>query len=385
MFGKFSLCDRLSHHLMPVSGNISHCGLLARHVVGALLASSLLAATVSAGISLPQYTLTDLGTLPGTTTSVANALNDGGEVVGWSGFQGGSSTAFLYSGGAMQNLGSGLNGSSEATGINATGQVVGHSTQEQAFVYAGASLQILPGLSGRALGINNRGQIVGGYMPPDTNWHAFLYSDGTLHDLGVAGASDTVATAINSSGEVVGYTDGVGGNSQAFVYQAGTIRPVGTPGGGLPYSHAWAVNDSGQIVGDSTNAAGQSHAFLYDSGTMQDLGALGPFASVAIGINNSGEVVGSSGGKGFLYISGTMYDLNELTVDDPGYLITSAAAINASGQIAADAITPSGQEHAVLLSPTAIPLPPAAWAALSAVPLLLSRRFRHAFAGFTRH
>ena len=68
-----------------------------------------------------------------------------------------------------------------------------------------------------------------------------------------------------------------------------------------------------------------------------------------------------------------MYDLNGLLLNAAGYVVEAAEAINASGQIAATAYTPTGEVHAVLLTPTvsAVPLPSAAWASLTALPLML--------------
>jgi len=69
---------------------------------------------------------------------------------------------------------------------------------------------------------------------------------------------------------------------------------------------------------------GSYHAFLYSNRAMQDLGTLSNFGnnSMATGINNQGQVVGSSSGHGFLYVNHTMQDLG------PGY----ARSINAMGR-----------------------------------------------------
>ena len=47
----------------------------------------------------------DLGTLPGGTGSDATAINNNGQIVGWSGVGGGGFHAFLYQNGLMQDLG----------------------------------------------------------------------------------------------------------------------------------------------------------------------------------------------------------------------------------------------------------------------------------------
>jgi probable HAF family extracellular repeat protein len=71
--------------------------------------------------------VTDLGRLPGGDFSVANGINDPGQVVGLSSAAaGGQPHAFLWEKGAMLDLGvfPGDSGSS-AAGINNRGQVVG--------------------------------------------------------------------------------------------------------------------------------------------------------------------------------------------------------------------------------------------------------------------
>jgi hypothetical protein len=83
-----------------------------------------------------------------------------------------------------------------------------------------------------------------------------------------------------------------------------------------------------------------------------------------------------------------MYDLNDLLTDSAGYHVDGAAGINNAGQIIAYATDASGANRAVLLTPTtSIPLPPASWAALTALPLVLIFRRRspaRAFAGARR-
>lgn len=71
------------------------------------------------------------------------------------------------------------------------------------------------------------------------------------------------------------------------------------------------------------------------------------------------------------YYDGNMHSSKSLTTNVGGYTIDNGIAINSTGQIVADAITPSGVEHAVLLTPTAAPLPSEAWAALGAIPMML--------------
>ena len=106
-----------------------------------------------------QYNITDLGTLPGSTSSYAEGINASGEVVGyaWYGVGLGSyEHAFLYSNGTMQDLNTLLGGSySSASGINASGQVVGFaktSTGGDAFLYSNGTMTDLGTLASPTTG-----------------------------------------------------------------------------------------------------------------------------------------------------------------------------------------------------------------------------------------
>jgi probable HAF family extracellular repeat protein len=113
-------------------------------------------------------TLRDLGTLPGTPESAALALNDRGQVVGFSG------RAFLWDNGQMRDLGTLGGRQSAATAINEAGQAVGVSQDgngaARAFVWAGGRLidlnTLLPSGSPWVLewaaAINRDGRIAGG-------------------------------------------------------------------------------------------------------------------------------------------------------------------------------------------------------------------------------
>src|SRR5262245_47152693 len=72
------------------------------------------------------YVINDLGTLGG-DSSEASAINNAGQVVGWSTNASGATRGFLYAGGATTDLGTLPGGTdSFATGINDLGQVVGY-------------------------------------------------------------------------------------------------------------------------------------------------------------------------------------------------------------------------------------------------------------------
>ena len=87
---------------------------------------ALLVLSTAASLCAAQtYTVTDLGTLPGGNSSGAKAINLGGEVTGWAYSNSTTANVFLYSNGAMQDLGSLGGDYSIARAINDRGQIVG--------------------------------------------------------------------------------------------------------------------------------------------------------------------------------------------------------------------------------------------------------------------
>jgi probable HAF family extracellular repeat protein len=99
---------------------------------------------------------------------------------------------------------------------------------------------------------------------------------------------------------VVGFAEPASGYSHAFLWTpAGGRQALGTPGGNR--SAANGINNAGQVVGSSEYFIGcehcfvPSHAFLWTSGGgMIDLGTLGGTESYASAINDDGVVVGAS-------------------------------------------------------------------------------------------
>jgi probable HAF family extracellular repeat protein len=83
-----------------------------------------LASASQAHASTPAYTYIDLGTLGG-NKSVPNAVNNAGQVAGWSETAGGQIHATVWNATMATDLGTlGGTGNSGAVGLNNTGQVV---------------------------------------------------------------------------------------------------------------------------------------------------------------------------------------------------------------------------------------------------------------------
>lgn len=306
------------------------------------------------------YSVIDLGTLGGATTK-AMGINDDGQIVGAS-QSGAQLFAFLWDDSTLTNLGD-LGGlGSWAYDINAAGKVVGGSPlgsgDYHAFLWDGAmqDLGTLGGPNSYAFAINSAGQAVGyACCTADTYLsHAVLWGSSGIVDLGdldLAWPAISAAYGINDAGQVVGGSYDEFANFHAFLWQNGGMQDLGTLGG--DYSEAEAINENGQVVGVSRLANSTPHAFLWD-GAMQDLGALTWDQSIAYDINDREQVVGvlqtGPNSHAFVWANGQMRDLNDLIPLDSGWVLNEARAINERGQIVGFG-TFGGQTRAFLLEP----------------------------------
>ncbi len=217
----------------------------------------------------------------------------------------------------MQDLGTLGGNSSAAWGINNTGQVVGQadlsSTSTHAFLWtASEGMKDLGSLGGNfsaAYGINEAGDIVGfSYLPDNITVHAFLYTEvAGMQDLGDFNGDGSIANAINASGQIVGF-------GYLRPYQEGLIAAL------------WTSTHKMQSLGTATE-------------------------SDALGINDSGQIVGYYGAGAFLWTSANhLQDLNTLIPPNSGWRLVGAAAINRSGQIAVSGFVGT-KAHGALLTP----------------------------------
>jgi len=318
--------------------------------------------------SAVDWTITNLGTLGGPTSGVSG-INNRGQVVGGADIDNVYSHAFLYDGTSMHDLYTLVGGMySWANSINVRGQVVGVSqtnTQDNhAFLYDGTSMRDLLTLGGRysqATSINASGQVVGSSMLGDGyTWHAFLYDGSNMRELGL-NSPQSAAFSINTGGQIVGsYWDASWTFLHAYLLDSQTLRVLDMLGGGKG-NYALGINDSGQVVGAS-EISGDSvpvHPFLFDGTTMHDLQTLGGSFGEATGINARGQVVGWSKISGdaadhaFLYEGGVKRDINtfpEVVADGWQGSTRFGPFINDSGQIAGTEFR-GGLDRAFLLHP----------------------------------
>jgi probable HAF family extracellular repeat protein len=161
---------------------------------------------------------------------------------------------------------------------------------------------IVPGLTGAtAAAINNRGDIVG-YGAASSGTVGFLESKGAFTLLSFPGSASTVANGINDAGDIVGgYTDTAAGR-HGFLYSEGAWTTIDAPAPELPNTTTLrAINNLGQIAGatqsgDPSHGLRSGNAFIYHAGTFSIIQA-GVLDGISLtGLNDSGEYVGSYGG-----------------------------------------------------------------------------------------
>jgi probable HAF family extracellular repeat protein len=285
----------------------------------------------------------DLGTVPGGTGSLATAVNNLGQVVGFSdngisdpfSMVGGFATqtrAFLRQNGVMKDLGT-LGGSdSLASNLNELGQIAGIS-----YTDSNAS--------------------------PSCFWalttHPFFWENGKMTDVGSLGGTCGAVNWMNNLGQVVGFSNVAGDQSNhAFLWdKEHGLKDLGTLPGGS-FSGANWINDAGEIAGASDVSNG-GHAVLWKNGAIIDLGLLpGDCNSEALAINSQGQIVGNSSpdcivdGNVVLWEKGSAaVNINTLVTPASDVTAVYALEINDRGEIAAHGFTSTGDQRGVLLLP----------------------------------
>ena len=365
-----------------------------------------------------HYALIDLQTFPDGGFNQATFLGDGRLAIGIGSTSDNVQHAVLWPFGFIVDISApGLGGpNSGAIGINEWGRVDGIAESSDPdpnnenfcayftglkclpFVWQQGVMKALPLLGGNNGGvgpINRHGEVIGyaetgkrdpdcrpGVSPTGTGPQVLDYEavvwgpkPGQMRRLRqLPGDTVSMALWINDNGQAVGIS-GTCANTVIPPFAAGphavlwekdgSVHELRSLGGTVDPSLlavgnvGLAINNLGQVVGASALPGNTvNHAFLWsrERGT-QDLGTIQDDAtSGAQGINDRGEIVGSSGAsvlnsRALVWRNGTMTDLNTLVPSDAPLYLLDADAINDRGEIAGFGATSTGELHAFVAIP----------------------------------
>ncbi|HVQ92759.1 MAG TPA: hypothetical protein VMU51_17125 [Mycobacteriales bacterium] len=226
------------------------------------------------------------------SAGAATDVNEQGDVVGAVQVAG-TNQAFLWQRGRMTMLPPlpGDQGSG-ATAVNDRGEVVGYSDEivRRPVLWRSGGRPV--DLTGTGMfevtGLDNSGRLIGtGPGPTDQGAVPVLWAGGRTTTLTVRPGT---ASAVNDRGEVAGYV--YVGFGPSFVWRHGELTDIpllpGLPDMMMMQAHA--INNRGQVVGD----AGYE-SFLWHDGTLSVLPHLYGHGPTANDINDRGQIVGSIG------------------------------------------------------------------------------------------
>jgi probable HAF family extracellular repeat protein len=256
-----------------------------------------------------SFTIIDV---PGTgaNSTVPNGINDQGQVVGIFGQLGVGYRGFLYSGGGFTTIDAGSD-YTIAYDINNSGSIIGDyglssGNVSHGFLSTGGTIAPfdVPGaLSTSLSGINDLGDIIGGYSDTSGKSHGFLSSNGSITTIDVPVLNPKATgglNGINNAGEIVGTNYSAAGSALGFKYVNGNFSTISLGDN----TFLSGINDRGQISGTIYSEATGPHGFVLDAdGSYTPIDVPGIFpvcprppcvsTNDVYGINNLGQVVGT--------------------------------------------------------------------------------------------
>ena len=290
--------------------------------------------------------MVELGTLRG-NESRPSAINERGQIVGWSRTADDAPRAALWEDGRTTDLGVGA-----ADDVTENGKIVGSYGDAIVLWERGRRME-LPFEGGWVSppALNEHGDIVGmrrgrdgaeatpASWPWDSPSYAVLSQDGQTAKLATLPGFDlSYASAINDRGQIAGVAMTANGDHHLVLWEAGQMRDLGVIGRGRGVDGEWTlievgrvhINERGQVAVATSELfdEGEPGAFVASNGKLQRLPA--KIKSIS-GINDHGQIIGTGNPEGqagtaFVWRDGRLAEL-------PGHGEVRLAAINERGEI----------------------------------------------------
>jgi hypothetical protein len=212
---------------------------------------------------------------------------------------------------------------------------------------------VCPGVTVPALtAVNNHGTMVGAYYTDnDPFWHAFIIEDGECRPLGpetVLASYWSLAVGLNDRGDVVGaYMDENWTRHGFLLDKRGVLTTIDFSEAGGTW--LCGINESGVIVGyglysDSTRG------FTWTDGVFSKI-AIGSFDDYIGGINARGDFVGEADGQLLVCVKGTCTIVGDLVA---GAVYVQGNGINAKGDATASFYDAANVQHGLLLKGSSV-------------------------------
>jgi probable HAF family extracellular repeat protein len=315
-------------------------------------------------------TFVDLGFISGGSYSLAEEINNEGEVVGRARTSSGDRRPFLWTKHhGMMDLGLPPGHAwGWATSINEEGSIVGRGAAPGGFIEAwyrdgDGHFTVFESPAGWAhrwpTSMNDKGAVVG--VARNESWarQSWLWTekDGTT-ELGPFVGSENGVREVNNRGQVTGWIS-EGGVMKSYVLTQSGHMTYPLPGTNPDHwgSRAWSMNDRGLVQGYSWGPSGYNAWLWSRHAGMMDLEVLpGDDQGWAADINSNGDIAGVSFLGNDCYLPDNTcqavvwpFGSGPVNLGMPeGWTWSEAWAINDKGQIVGNAVDADGVSHAVM-------------------------------------
>jgi len=182
-----------------------------------------------------------------------------------------------------------------AYGVNNSGVIVGQYYDQNGVFHGfmldhgkGTTIDDPNGTNTLCAGINSGGAIVGQYTAPSGDNHGFLYQNGTFTEIAPDKLSG--ASGINDKGDIVGgYTHCQFCQQHGFLWNGHKYKRLDVPG--AMWTGAGSINHQEVITIIAPDNSNHFRSYLYRHGKYTEVKVPGAFETFVEGINNLGDLI----------------------------------------------------------------------------------------------